>query len=290
MPFGDADNLEEQKYWTNHFENFLKKFLETKFPELDIRRSEPLGVSILDRILVDVTQSDILIADITGFNPNVLWELGVRHSFRHGTVIIADKKNKLPFNLKDIGTLIYDFSLHPSSSEFNEFFEKLEKSVRDCLENKTRKDSPVLESIPRGAFFEIIKKQENLRKINAVILECDDNLKILKNAFTRAKLNQSYKQKKMEDKSSVIISRLRFSALELLVVNQYLSEDLEFNKHSTLCLRTLIKTNDQLVAWDYDTTDVTEEWLIKYLPVFVKRLNKLKSNLVILKKKLLNQN
>lgn len=287
MPFGDTIN-HTQQYWTNHFENFLKKFLEEKFRILRVSRSEPIGGSILDRILFDITQSDIVIADITDFNPNVIWELGIRNSFRHGTIIIAEKGTELPFDLKDMGVLFYDFGEHPYSQDINDFFEKLEKVVIDCLENPMRTDSPILEAIPRGIFFELVKKQENLRKISAIIIECDDNLQILKDALEMAKANQKIRKGDIEGSPVFFTSRARIPALETLMVNQYLTEDEQFYRDTATCLHNIKTNNDQFVSWEYNSHS-TEIWLIKNLPGAIDRLNRFKEKIIQVQQKLVNQ-
>lgn len=264
MPFGDTINHTSQ-YWTNHFENFLKKFIEDKFPNLKVSRSEPLGGSILDRIVYDVTQSDLVVADITDYNPNVIWELGVRNSFRHGTITIAQKGTELPFDLKDMGTLSYDFGDHPYSVEINEFFEKFENAIKDCLENPLRTDSPILDAIPRGIFFELVKRQEILRKISALIIECNDNIQTINDAINLASTNQGIRNGEKKGEVVVFTSRARFPALEFLMVNQYLTEDEQFYRETSRCLHEIIRINDQFVSWEFAPIN-TEAWLIKYLP------------------------
>jgi len=294
MPFGSSDNPQEQLYWDNHYENFLKKFLVEHFPNLEVKRSEPSGESLLDKILINITHNDLLIADISNLNPNVIWELGVRHSFKHGTIIIAKKGTKLPSDLKDVGVLFYDFSQHPYSSEINEFFKKFTDAIKNCLNNPNRKDSPVLEAIPRGSFFEIVKKQENIRKITAIIKECDDNINTLKNALDAAKSNQNQFNKKITP--CILISRLRSSAIELLVVTRYIGEGEIFYNDASNLLLTTIKTNDQLVSWDYEIScsyeknlDSTEQWLIENLPRIIIRIKKFKVALIKIQKKMSDQ-
>jgi hypothetical protein len=46
--------------------------------------------TIMDQVLLNLEQADILIADITGNNPNVLYELGVYHSFGKPSIVLKD--------------------------------------------------------------------------------------------------------------------------------------------------------------------------------------------------------
>jgi hypothetical protein len=57
--------------------------------------------NILKDIIQPLYESDIIIADLTGLNPNVLYELGVAHTLNKKTIIITkDELSKLPFDLQ----------------------------------------------------------------------------------------------------------------------------------------------------------------------------------------------
>jgi hypothetical protein len=65
--------------------------------------------SIMDQILLNLEQVDILVADITGNNPNVMYEIGIYHSFGKPALILKDrsvasKEEASPF---DIGSWIF---------------------------------------------------------------------------------------------------------------------------------------------------------------------------------------
>lgn len=89
MPFSKTTDKHTEDYWTEHFERFLKPLIEEN-PGLEARRSEPLRGDILRQIITDLVVSRVVVADLTDHNPNVYWELGVRQSFQHGTVTIAE--------------------------------------------------------------------------------------------------------------------------------------------------------------------------------------------------------
>ena len=62
----------------------------------------------------------IVVVDLTDSNPNVYWELGVRQSFKHGTITIAEKGTELPFDLGVKGTLFYYPEDYIKMSEFRD--------------------------------------------------------------------------------------------------------------------------------------------------------------------------
>jgi tetratricopeptide (TPR) repeat protein len=63
-------------------------------------------------IMSDVTrliyQSDLVIADLTGRNPNVMYELGLAHAAQKPVVMIAQHDTDVPFDLSHVRYLQYD--------------------------------------------------------------------------------------------------------------------------------------------------------------------------------------
>ena len=117
MPFSKTADLHDEQHWTDHFEKFLKPMIEEN-PNLEARRSEALRGDLVKQIISDLVTARIVIADLTDSNSNVYWELGIRQSFMHGTVTIAEHGTKLPFDIGRKGTLFY----YPKDRVKNEAF------------------------------------------------------------------------------------------------------------------------------------------------------------------------
>ena len=78
----------------------LKKEFQDDF-EFSNAGDEDNQTNILADIIQPIFEADIILADLTGLNPNVLYELGVAHAFNKKTIIITqDELSKLPFDLK----------------------------------------------------------------------------------------------------------------------------------------------------------------------------------------------
>lgn len=77
-----------------------------------------------------INRSKILIADITGLNPNVMYELGLAHAIAKPVIIISDSIEKVPFDLKTLRILIYD-NKKPKWSDILK--EKITQSVKEIL-------------------------------------------------------------------------------------------------------------------------------------------------------------
>jgi hypothetical protein len=57
--------------------------------------------AITPKFLSELLSARVIIADLTGRNPNVFYELGIAHSFARPLISIADSSSSLPFDTKD---------------------------------------------------------------------------------------------------------------------------------------------------------------------------------------------
>lgn len=67
--------------------------------------------SINQEIKARIAQSDLLIADVTGENPNVLFELGYAQGCQIQTIQICQAGETPPFDIRDLNTIFYDKDL-----------------------------------------------------------------------------------------------------------------------------------------------------------------------------------
>ncbi|MFX0199826.1 MAG: hypothetical protein ACFFCW_27200 [Candidatus Hodarchaeota archaeon] len=254
MPFSKTSKKRTEEYWNKHFETFLKPLIE-ECPELEAYRSEALRGDILRQIISDLVVSPVVVADLTDMNPNVFWELGVRQSFKHCTVTIAERGTKIPFDVSGKGTLRY----YPKDYIRNEKFrKKFKKAIKDCLSHPDSPDSHVLETISgRGTLFEIIRRDEAGRRVKALISECEYNTFTLGRIYKTIQFNR----KNPEEETKFIADRLRYPAIELLITNRYLDEEDSFYELAETCFARILARNEQLAAWE-QSQEATEEWFM----------------------------
>src|SRR5208283_4208247 len=117
MPFSQTSEKHTEQYWTEHFEDFLKPVIE-ECPQIEAHRSEPIQGDIIRQIITNLIVAPIVVADLTDHNPNVFWELGIRQSFKNGTITIAQEGTKLPFDISSKGTLFYYPDSHIKNAKF----------------------------------------------------------------------------------------------------------------------------------------------------------------------------
>jgi hypothetical protein len=90
--------------------HLIKKVLEPMGYEVqradDIDDLGQITHQIIERLLDD----DLVVADLTGLNPNVFYELAVRHAARKPVITLMTIGQPMPFDLKDVRTVFYDLN------------------------------------------------------------------------------------------------------------------------------------------------------------------------------------
>jgi hypothetical protein len=264
MPFSETSEKHTEEYWTNNYKTFIKPLIESRHP-LIAGRSAPLRGDILRQIITELVTATIIVADLTDANPNVYWELGVRQSFKHCTITIAEEGTILPFDLGGKGTLFYFPSNHIKMQEFINAFHQ---AIDDCLKNPGLPDSHVLETISgRGTLHQIIIRDESLRRLDSLISEIEHNAFILLSILNCCNENIQ-KEKEAASKKGAKVSRqittgrFRTVAVEMLVVSRYIDADKTFYDVAEDYMDTMMRLNDQLATWEINPKSF-ESWLLK---------------------------
>jgi hypothetical protein len=100
MPFG---NPYDEYYSEIYLQAIEKSGLVPKRAD-SLYRPSP----ILHDIWEFINDSALVIADITGRNPNVMYELGLAHAIAKPAIIISDNIDDVPFDLRALRILLYD--------------------------------------------------------------------------------------------------------------------------------------------------------------------------------------
>jgi nucleoside 2-deoxyribosyltransferase len=56
------------------------------------------GESILQRIYNQIAKADVVVADMTGRNPNVFYETGYAHALGKNVILLTQNANDIPFD------------------------------------------------------------------------------------------------------------------------------------------------------------------------------------------------
>src|SRR4051812_26839825 len=103
MPFGSlADDPSRRGFWTEVYEEILVPSIARAAPGFKCLRADEIASSnnIIADVVAYLCDARLVIADLTGSNANVFYELGVRHALGKPTVLIAQDLEDIPFDLR----------------------------------------------------------------------------------------------------------------------------------------------------------------------------------------------
>jgi hypothetical protein len=105
--------------------------------------------SVVEQIWDQIEKAKLLLADLSGKNANVFYELGLAHAARKPVVFTSSNTDDVPFDLRHLRVIIYDIR-EP------EWATRLRKSIADYLRNAMKEPE---KSIPHP--FRRLLEEEN---------------------------------------------------------------------------------------------------------------------------------
>jgi hypothetical protein len=86
--------------------------------------------SIIKDVWNGICHAKIIVADCTGRNPNVFYEIGMAHTLDKTTVLISQSVDDIPFDLRHLRVIIYNFS----PRGMDKFEQALRKTIQSILD------------------------------------------------------------------------------------------------------------------------------------------------------------
>ena len=143
MPFSESGTCTEAE-WTNIFQKVIKPAVEAS--NYECRRSTPTRGNLIKAIIQDLDASWVVLADLTDRNPNVFYELGVRHALKGRTILIAQNRDDIPFDLRSYANHVYDWRTEDGQERF---FDRITALLKDVDQDPDRADNPVSDFLER---------------------------------------------------------------------------------------------------------------------------------------------
>jgi hypothetical protein len=109
----------------NYFFLYLKRHLEESY-RLQVERGDAsvLTRPLMDKVREQILRADLVIADVTGGNPNVFYEIGLAHAARKPVLFLTqDPPEAAPVDIRQFEFIGYDLSKHA------EFLSRLENAI-----------------------------------------------------------------------------------------------------------------------------------------------------------------
>ena len=113
-PISGIDEKHTYQHWEEVQESIKEGLTDDDKYKFDIQLVSDSSNSdlIQNTIIKNLSESDVIIADLSCHNPNVFFEIGVRMAFRKPCILILEDGGKSPFDLSSIRYLKYPQTLH----------------------------------------------------------------------------------------------------------------------------------------------------------------------------------
>lgn len=131
-----GDNTVSAETLRDNYVNVIKTALERARPGILVERADDCSSpgTISTDILTHLMFDTIVVADVTFPNPNVFYELGIRHACKPGTLLIRDKSSsdRTPFDISHQRYIEYDCTpkgIGELADRFRDYFAWFDKNA-----------------------------------------------------------------------------------------------------------------------------------------------------------------
>jgi hypothetical protein len=183
MPIGDqkiGNKIIKKGDFKSKYTDLIKEAILKANPNLDVIRADEIALmgSVTTDIISRIMFSEYIIADITYPNPNVFYELGLRHACRNKTILIMEKtKQSLPFDISHLRYIEYENTI----KGLKELSEKLKEVFDSYIQTPGLIDNHFLDfariiSFPYPQFSNVKEenKNSNMVELMSDLMQYDD--------------------------------------------------------------------------------------------------------------------
>lgn len=229
MPFSTSQSHTEEE-WTEIFEDFFKSAWNAF--SIDCYRTKVPRGSITKDIFEKLYSASIVFADLTDSNPNVLYELGVRHTFKKPSVMVRAKGSEIPFDVNDYN--VFEYKYTPKG--LKDLKKHIKIVIEDIKKFPNKSDNPVWDFRNTSDFLaDYYRNTEAIQKLKAIkeelesnLLRCDvflaqiSHIKIPQDYQDWARKPDEYEQRELETRIAEFYPNMRNDAITHLKIARYI--------------------------------------------------------------------
>jgi hypothetical protein len=117
-----------QEWSKRVYEKYIQSSIE-KLGYQCLRADELNGQIVMEDVWVNINQAAFIIADVTGKNPNVMYELGIVHTLGKPCILITQDASSIPFDFRHLRHYEYKDNI----DGLDEFELRISKAIREIL-------------------------------------------------------------------------------------------------------------------------------------------------------------
>ncbi|HEY5328006.1 MAG TPA: hypothetical protein VIJ27_13465 [Mucilaginibacter sp.] len=259
MPISDIEGY-EPGHFKRVYEYIIKPACKnagfTPIRADDIKKTNVIVIDILQKLL----NSDMAVCDLSGKNPNVLYELGIRQSFDLPVSFIKDEITTRVFDIQGFRDLEYNSSLR--IDEVNSAIEMLTLNITETFESKGQDVNSIVELL--GISKAKVTKQVEISPDTDLILKSLNDI-----SLRLGDLENKYKPKELE-----IIANDPIKKREPVTSYEFNGEVYKINdkvKHDRFGIGTIIgaeydKSEGPIVTINFDSLG-KKQLLVKFAKI-----------------------
>ncbi len=213
MPYGGKNEALKKRY-KSIFSAIIKPAAENKGYTVVREDHEARQGNISANIIKSLAEAELVIADLSGNNWNVAYELGIRHSLsKNGTILLNDNQTELMFDIQGNKVITYPY-------EWYDGIDETQQSIMDSINyiesNTTSSDSPVHDIYPHFSAKLIDYLSNDNDKEKAIIAKLSEENAKLKETLDSAGLSADSKTDRTDILASFrdALNRSQFSGVK----------------------------------------------------------------------------
>ena len=158
--------------------------------------------SIINDIWEYTKSAKLILADLTGKNPNVFYELGLAHALAKPAILIAASMDDVPFDLRALRVLEYDKNQPRWGDELQE---RITKAIQEVMA------SPIEAVLPAFLTVSTDSKPKSITEQDKAMLELKREVDLLKNEFSALRVNPTEMNAQLNILKSIIARNSGFT-------------------------------------------------------------------------------
>lgn len=180
-PIGD-DSTPERAKQKKHANTVLKSFIKPALKGVvdEVVRADEISEpgDINQQILERLANDDLVVADLSFHNPNVFYELAIRHMLGKPYVQMIQRGERIPFDIGQKRTIMFDIT---DLDALEETREQIRKQAEACLAPGFKVDTPLGVAVT----VESLRADDPVQRSLSFILEKLDGLAVVSSNLQR---------------------------------------------------------------------------------------------------------